>query len=282
MQWSRRARLFGIRLLVCLVLAGAGYAAVFGLRTAAKPVILTPPQKLAELRAALDETYLAGNSLASFKQSDGTAFQALDDLRLQFEKSTNRLRASLSAAPADAVAPLKPAITNVLNQAQLASQSYRASNAVLTQIINYNPSANLDTPALANDPGTLAARASAAQKGLLKAAADQTTVAAGSTGLSVQNNNGPALIVNDPTRTLLRAEAACFGQLSTQASARQTTAMTQTRSQCVADYPALRRQAIQNITQSAWGNDYQSFTHGSVPPLLRQLDALIKTSSGVR
>ena len=281
MKWSRHARLFGIRLAVCLVLAGAGYIVVFGLRSAAKPVSLTPPQKLAELRAALDETYLAGNSLVSFKQSDGAAFRSLDDLRLQFEKATNRLRTSLSAAPAE-TAPFRPAIATVLDRAQLASQSYRASNGVLTQIINYNPSANLGAPALASDLTKLAARAEAAQKGLLKAAADQTTVAANSSGLSVQDNNGPALLVSDATRTLLSAEAACFGQLSTQASAQMAAAVALTRSQCINDYPALRLQTITNVTQSAWGGDYQSFTHSTVPLILRQLDALIKTNTAIR
>ncbi len=277
MQWPRRARLFGIRLAICLVLLGAAYIALFGLRPVAKPALITPTQKLASLRAALDESYLAGNSLAGFSQSDGAAFQSLDNSRLQFEKATNRLQTALSAAPPATIAPFKPALVTVIDRSHQATQSYRAHFAVLAQPISYNPSADLGALALDTDFSKVATRASAAQKGLLKAADNQTTVTATASGLSVQNENGPASLLEQTTRTVLRAEAACLGQLSAQASAQQTVAATQTRAQCIDGYPALRLAAIQNVTQTAWSSDYQSYMQRTVPALLRQLDQLIKS-----
>jgi len=277
MKWSGRARKFGIRFVVCLVVLGGVYIAVFGLKPAPKPALVSPTQKLAALRSALEETYLAGNSLADWQQSDGTAAESLDNLRSQFETATNRMQTAFKDTPAGTVTPIKPTIEAVIDRARKASQSYRASNTVLTKTINYNPSTDIGTLPLDTSLAKLAARAAAAQKGLLKAANSQATVAATVSGLSVQNNNGPALLVEPATQAALRTEADCLGQLSDQATAGAAVAAAQTRSQCIGAYPALRRAAIQNITRPAWGGDYHDFAQRTVPPLLRQLDQLIKS-----
>lgn len=277
MQWPRSARLFGIRLGICLVFFGAVYVAIFGLRPSPNPTQIAPPQKLASLRSALDENYLAGTSLARFKQSDASAFQSLDTSRSQFEKATNQLQTTFSVAPPETIAPFKQTIAMIIDRAQQATRSYRASNAVLGQIISYNPSADLAVFSLDTDSAKVAARAGATQKGLLKAADSPATVTAAANGLSVQSENGPALLVQLVTRAALRNEAACFGQLNTQASAKQTAAATQTRQQCIDGYPALRLLAIQDVTQGAWGGEYQNYMQRTVPTLLRQLDTLIKT-----
>ncbi len=276
MKWSRSAKLFGIRFGICLVLIGAAYVAVFGLHPAAKPAPVSSQQKLASLRAALDETYIAGTALANFKQSDATAFESLDNSRSQFEAATKRLQTALLTAPPAEVVLYRSNLNAIVARAQQATKSYRASNTVLTQIISYNPSVDMGQLSFQTDLAKIAARASSAQKGLQKVADNQTTGAAGAMGLSVQSENGPALLVFDQTRAALRSEAACFEQLSVQAGAGYMAAAELSRGQCLHDYPALRLLAIQNVTQSSWGGDYQTTTQRLIPPLLSALDQLIK------
>lgn len=273
MKWSHSAKLFGIRFGLCLVLIGAAYVAIFGLHPVIKPAPASSQQKLASLRAALDETYIAGTALANFKQSDATAFESLDNSRSQFETATKRLQTALLTAPPAKMALYSSDLNTIVARAQQATESYQASNSVLTQIISYNPSVDMGQLSSQTELAKIAARASAAQKGLQKVADNQT---AGAMGLSVQGENGPALLVFEQTRAALRGEAACFEQLSLQAGAGHRAAAELSRDQCLHDYPALRLLAIQNVTQNSWGGDYQATTQRVIPPLLGSLDQLIK------
>lgn len=278
MKWSRVAKFFGIRFGICLVLIGASYVAIFGIHSKTKPALASSQQKLASLRAALDETYIAGTDLALFKQSDATASESLQNSRSQFDTAMKRLQAALLSTPPAEVAPYKSNLITIVARAQQATESSRAVNIVLTQIISYNPSVDMGQLSFQTDLAKISVRANAAQKGLQKVADNQITVAARASGLSVQGENGPTLLVSEQTKTALRGEAACFGLLSSQAGAGQMAAAELSRGQCLHDYTNLRLLAIQNMTQSSWGGDYQTTTKRMIPPLLRSLDQQIKTN----
>lgn len=278
MKVARGVRQFAIRFGLSLLLVTLLYGAFLVLRPEPKPVAATTPEKLAGLRATLNQVYLAGTSLSTFNQSNAAAFQALDDSRLQFETATNSLADALQQAPAPVSPALRQSIVTSLTAARQATADYKVSYALLGRIVSYDPQVDLGSTDLSRDATVVAGRATAAQQALLKAANDQSTIVTGSNGLSVQATDGPALLVNEITRSALRAAASCFEDLNRQLTADQLSVAASTRARCTQDYPTVRLLAASNITGNAWSTRYQTQAQASTPALLRQLDVLIKTA----
>ena len=263
-------RQFGVRFAVCLVLLGTGYLIIFGLPGKSHNKPATPPQKLATLKAALNESYLAANALASFHQNDAKTFITLDSLTSAYQSSTNRLFDTLKAAPKQLSSTAREKIATVADrQKQLASDT-AARLKYFNQVISYDPSEDLGDINPVTETQELLKRATAAQNGFKKST---KPVAATNDSLKVDASAGG--LADQVTKQALVKQADCFGQLASQLEARQTDQATRTRSRCIIEYPQVRQLVIKNIV-AAFTPEQQKYLQATVPPLLRELDGLIE------
>lgn len=273
---------FGIRLLVCLIVVGGAY---FGYRQLfpEPPPLATPYGKLAALRSALDQIYLSQTAITNFSKSgasDASAFHALDDMRLQFERSTADLQTASTSTASLLSDHDTQTVKTILAKARSASAIYKSSYGALGQVISYDPVADMGSIDMTHNSAKLTTRAAAAQKGLLKAANNPVTAAdiAASSSLSVQSDNGPAPLISPDTKAIVLSQASCFARLVEEVSARQEPSAAATRQDCINSYAKVRQAAVQNVIANSWGPSYQNFTNDTIPPLLRQLDNRIKTA----
>jgi hypothetical protein len=239
-----------LRLLICTALLGGLYLLVFGWpKTATRP--LNDTQKLADVRAALDETYVATQQLNGFHVIDATASDQLNSQVGQFNHAVDHLKQALAAAPTSLPPETRSTVDSLLKRDKAAADAYTAHYQPFAQVIEYNPAADL--PAVnSSTTKSVAERATAAKKGLTKAADNQ--------------------LVTPDIRQALQLEADCFDRLAKTTTADQ-------RNQCVSAYPALRLQIIQSAIRPAWGDDYAAYVKQTVPPLLKRLDSLVRAQS---
>ena len=278
MKWQRALRQFGLRFAISLVILGGVYLAIFGWPVHHKRA-LTAVDKIAALRAKLDESYIYGNTLANFSESSVVAYNDLLQLTSAFSDASSSLATGLKTAPGTVSPSLKTAIQSQIGVQQQAEASFKAISTVLSHVASYDPSTDLGAPALASDMTKIASRASAAQNGLKTAANSQAsaanTSAGSSSSLSVGSDNN-SLLVSADTRQALLTEADCFGTVASQATAKQKDQTSNTIKRCVAAYPSVLKQVIQNIVQLSFGGSYQQTTQQTVPDLLKQLNKLIE------
>jgi hypothetical protein len=245
------------RFAACLAVLGVVYLLLFGLPKAASKQPVTDKQKLADIRSAVDEAYITGQQLNTFKVDDSTAFDQLNNQINGFRQAQTHLKQSLTSAPPSLPQQSRKTIAELIKRNQSAIDDYAKSYPGVSQVIEYNP-AN-DLPSLnATNSKLVADRAAAAQKGLIKAANQSTS---------------PEL------KQALQVEADCFEKLTKDLTSQQLSSTTLTRQQCVNDYPALRLKVIQSVLQTAWGGDYTAYAKQTIPPLLKRLDELIKAQS---
>jgi hypothetical protein len=277
MEWRTAAQRFGVRFAICLLVLGTAYLAIFGLKPTSHNIPITASQKVAALRAGLDETYIVGNDLAGFKESDSVAANTLGSMFSQYQNAYTSLQTALSKAPGEVTAVTRSSVRSILTRQKQAINTYQVAGKVLSQIITYEPSTDLGSLDANKNTADLTARATAAQQGLTHAANDTTPSANSGTGsLSVQSADSSNLIVSGATKKALLTEAGCFGQITTQLNAHQITQAVSTRSHCINAYPALRLQVAQNITQPAFGGVYQNYMGKTVPSLLETLNKLAR------
>jgi hypothetical protein len=245
------------RLVACLAVLGVVYLLAFSHPKAASKRPVTDKQKLADIRAAVDETFIAAQQLNSFKVDDSTAFDQLNSQINGFRQALNHLKQSINTAPPSLPQQSRSTIADLIKRDQTAIDVYAKLYPNQSQVLQYNP-AN-DLPALSATTNKLVSeRAAAAQKGLAKAATQSPS---------------PEI------KQALKVEADCFDKLSKDLSSQQLSSTTLTRQQCINDYPALRLKVIQSLLQPAWGGDYAAYAKQTVPPLLNRLDGLVKAQS---
>jgi hypothetical protein len=269
-------RQFGLRIALCVVVVGGLYLIVHGVHRHQQNASASAIQELAAMRASLDENYIAGTSLHSFKRSDVQAYLALNDLFGQYKSSNDSLVKQLKS-PSKLLTPAqKNQFATIASRQQQSRSELEARLKILSQIIQYDPGQDLKG-SIDSKASILAGRARAAQRGLNKAASDQTA-SSSSGSLNVDNENGPSLLVTSTTKAALVQQAGCFGRLAEELDG-HIPAATATRSQCVSGYPAVRALALQNIITPVFDKNYQAYTESNIPSLLRQLDATIKAQN---
>lgn len=270
-NWRQPLKGFGIRFAISLVVLGGVYLLIFGWPgTHKRP--LTPAGKIAAIRSALDETYLAASNLASFDESSPVAAYDLAQVYSQFQVGDKDLQEALKAAPPQVSPDLRKAIQKVLDLQQGAMAEYQSRSTALGKIAAYDPSSDLAAPSVTKSVSVTAQRANAAQKGLEAVA--EAKAGGGASGLGV--TTAGEQMVGASTKELLQKEAACFGTLAKQASAKDVTGLQKSRAACIAAYPALRRTVIHDIARPAFAGDYQKTMQTTIPPLLTKLDDLLK------
>jgi hypothetical protein len=269
-------RQFGWRLLVSLVVIGGIYLTVHGLHRHQQQHSSSAKQQLAALRASLDENYIAGSSLHTFKRSDVLAYVALNNLFEEFKKSSDTLHKQLQTDPKLLSPASRQQLQAIVSRQQQAGDALSARLSILSQVIQYDPGTDL-RGSVDSQAAILAGRARAAARGLDKAANDQT--ASSSTGsLNVGGANGPTLLIAPATKTALQQSIDCFNRLGQQLDSHNP-ATTATRTQCASSYPAMRGVAVQNVVRPVFDDEYQSYMQSIVPRLLRQLDATIRAQA---
>ncbi|HXR50497.1 MAG TPA: hypothetical protein VN778_05740 [Verrucomicrobiae bacterium] len=274
MQHRKLLASFLWRFAVCLTAISLLYLLVFGLPKKAAKRSSTNTQRLASIRAALDETYIAGRSLATLHQTDASAYEALNDLHDEYQTAAADLAKAVQQSPATLTSGEQAALQAIVSRNQQASASYTSTYAVLNQVVRYNPSDDLNLP-LNSAATEVAARASAAQRGLTKAATPAPVkMATGNSGVQT----GIPASFDSTLQAALQAEAQCFGQLASRLNAAHTLAAAgQTRTACLQTYPALRLEALQAVTGAAFTQEYQDYLDQTVPPLLKQMDSQIRS-----
>lgn len=254
---------------------GVVYVVVFGLPARSHNKPLTVSGKISSIRTLLDETYLIGNSLAGFDQNNQVTYSSLGSLQSRLQTDNDALKKALEHAPGELGQNLGDQIETVVSRQDAAIKTMDRRYTLLLKTIEYDPAADLGRLDAAKDTEKLSERAVAARDSLKKTAEDTTPISTNSK-LSVEGNSGTPLLFNSVTRDMLQAEADCLGKIADQLAAKHYPEASTTGESCIAGYPKVRRQAVENVLQSVTDKDYRQYLKTTVPPLLRQLDALIK------
>ncbi len=230
----------------------------------------TDSQKRAALYASIDQTYLLGSQIASYSDHSPLASDNLNALASQFdtslaETSTALSRVSNKQFPASKRSQVQQFVTTQ----QHAMSSFTAARAILIKPLAYDPSHDIGLLDTRRDTNKLAARSLAAQKGLLEAARNKSSVAVNSGALVAQNSQVSSSIIASDTARQLSAESDCFGRLALELSARQLDKATDTRAVCIREYPSLRSIIIQNIQDVSFNAQSISDTKSTVQSLLK-------------
>lgn len=254
---------FGIRLAICLFVLGGIYIAIFGLKPASHKVPVTDSEKRAYLRSAVAESSLASSDVAAFKERSPLAYNDMSVLRSRLSTTNAKLQDALQRAPTSVSAGQRKNASSILAGQQKVATNLLTGIDVLGQVVQYDPATDL-TP-VASKADQLAARATAAAKGLTKAANSQTLASSNDSGLAVSSN---ALLVPDNLKQLLLSNAACFSQVAAEATANKLDQAVKIQQACTANYPALRQAAVATITSSSVNNDYLQSLKTLSAPLL--------------
>jgi hypothetical protein len=241
---------FGVRLVICVAILGGLYGAwwlAFG-----RSHNLTPSQKIAALRAAIDNSYIADGDLASFSENNAASSYDLDSLTAALQADLDQVQKRLKAAPPKVNQQLRQTIQAYVSQEQSALSAYRSASNIFGRAIAYDPQTDLG-----NAGAKLAERATAAQKGLQTAANGGEA----SSGLTATGSG----LIGAVAETALQNSATCFGKLASDASQLQT---------CIKQYPATRQAAIANLLADSFSAAHRQQLAQTVPALLASLDKL--------
>jgi hypothetical protein len=218
--------------------------AVFGLYTRSKRV-QAPNSSLPALRSATGQVILGAQSLQNL---DGTS-----DSSPQFIASLVTSQSSSLKSANDILKKqskkLSPEVTSQLNTA-LAEQQQLLDELggrykILGKAIAYNPSLDLGNLDPVNNTDTLQQRAQAAHDNLNKLA--QTPSFSFKSEKGSINTSGN-YVPTDATYDVLSKAASCFGQLSEAVKTKNASQINETRSQCIRNYPTIRKQLVTELT----------------------------------
>lgn len=272
------ARRFAVRFAVSLVVLGGLYVTVVGFTPRSHNKPQTPNQQLASLRSQLDSILITTASLARFHQSDAVAYANLSQLTAGLQSASNSVQGLLHKNPRLLTATENDDILRLTTEVKHADQRYQKAQAVFSRVLRYDPSSDLGKQSVSSAGNLIKDRANAAAKGLRAAAGDATSVAATGGELSVGTVNDNAQLVTPAAREALANAAQCFESVANQLASNQPAQADATRSNCIKDYPQLRSVVAGNLLTFAYGPSYQQSIQQRIPPLLKQLDARIKTT----
>ncbi len=264
-----RARRFGLRLLVSLLALAIIYGGAVALYQHGRHRV-SPSQKLAILRAGLDQTVLAGGHLSAFSDNNSIAGTTLSQEFNTYQVNVTNLQTKLSATPLNQLrSGQRRSAQAIIDLQNRAIASYKTAYKALAQPLSYDPYTDLGNLSISKDSSKLITRARAAQKGLTSNVSG--TVAATSGSLAAQASQAPTNVATSQTQELFATSASCFGSLADQVMAKQDNASL-TRQRCLQTYPALRAQIIHNILELSFSQQYFNDTQNAALPLLKQLD----------
>ncbi|HVW23685.1 MAG TPA: hypothetical protein VHB51_04365 [Candidatus Saccharimonadales bacterium] len=253
-MFSRRSlQQFGLRFIVCVLVLGGLYLAIFGWHPHRHQLPNTPQAKIVRLRTALDQTYIDSSNITSFKQNDPASYALLNSLIGKLQSDVKSLAADLQAAPGKVPTADKAQIKAVIDQEKGGVAALQARYSLLNQVIAYDPQADLGNLDLGSDNAKVVSRAAAAAKGLQ----------------AVANSHGGLVTADD--KSAINKAAGCFSQLASQLKAGSGSQAADTRATCISDYPLARQAAIANVIQGGLPDTYQNYLKQHIPPLLIEL-----------
>ena len=259
----------GFRFIICLLIIGVPYAVYVGVSYRSRAT--TPLQKVAALRASLDQTYLAADQLTHFSDSSTVAASGLNQQYVTVQASLKSLSEHLDQTPAQVITPVqRTAVRSYGDAVGSALSTYKINYVLFAEPLGYDPVKDIGSLNLKTESTKALTRAKAAQKGLHADAL--RTLGASSSGLSAQSNQKNDTVLSTESQRRLESMSDCFGKLAAQLSAQAIPVAESIRASCIADYPALRSQMIQNLIDTTYRKDYFQSAQSSVPPLLKQLD----------
>ena len=262
----------GFRFIICLLIIGVPYAAVVGVMH--RKHAITPQQKVASLRASLDQTYLAADQLIHFSESSTVATSELNQQYGALQASSDSLSRRLNQTPSAVITPKQRTLIRSYSDAvNSALAAYKLNYALFAEPLSYDPVIDIGALNLKTETTKALTRAKAAQKGLHIDA--QRTLGTASSGLTAQSDQKNASVLSPENQRRLENMSDCFGKLSAQLSAKTIPAAETVRATCISDYPALRAQLIQNLLDTTYRKDYFQSAQSSVLPILKQLDSTI-------
>jgi hypothetical protein len=274
MNWRKLIRRFGLRFAISFAILSLGYLALFGWpATSSKRTPVTATEKIAALRAALNQTLIASGYLNNFSDNSIVASHTLANQVTQLTSANQATQIALKAAPRQLESETRREIQAILGRHEQAIQLYQGVNATLSKAISYDPQTDLGKLDLTKDGDKLVQRARAAQEGLKKTAS-ATSAPNSSAGLNVQRT-ATAPPISDKTRQALQGEIDCLDQLAQ--PNKDVEAAQRLRLRCINDYATLRSLAVADVTTVAFPQEYQATMKRSTLPILRQLDRLLKT-----
>lgn len=266
MNWRRLLRDFGVRFAISFVVLGGLYLLTFGVPGHKKP--LTKSQKVAGLRSSLTEVVIIGHEIASYKGSSTLAASDLSTFATQLQTAGSGLEKSISSAPATVTPALKANIRAIGYKSTSAQKLLTDHLTILQHVLAYDPSTDLGGLDITADAEKVRTRADAAAGGL-------TTALNGPSQAATNQNSGVSTVaaLSDDLTAKLNDEISCIKNLKSLLDAKDYVKARDTRHNCIASYPALRKAAIIDVIAPFQGS-YDSDLKASVTPLLKQLDTL--------
>lgn len=276
MKWQNGARQFGLRFAICFVVLGILYALSLGIRGGSHNPPATRGEKLAAVRSALNQSYLASDSLQTFRQNDPLSYYYLNQSISHLTTSNEKLGEALKEASKELSPDTRARLETVLTRQQRSASLAAAGYSQLSRVITYDPTDDLGTLTLPTEIDKLTRRAKAAQDGTQKATTTEVSANSSSSDLQVERNTAQASKISSATRKSLLSLSGCFGRLAAELQANQLTAATETRSNCTKDYPKVRALAIHDIIGSSFDAQQEPETKQLVTQLVKELDAAIE------
>jgi hypothetical protein len=275
--WNKQdlsaAQRFGLRFLVSFVVLGALYCAVFGIPHFTRHRPATVKQKFASVQAAINQSAITSASMADFQENSAVSYDTLGNLINELRNNTKDITKARLALGNHLPAAESNAIQTITAKQAAAIKALDARNALLSIVMAYDPATDFGNIDLHTGATKVATRAAAAQNGLrtvIQNSGKQPTEG----GLAVDGVDGAPALLNPGLQTALETEAACLGQLASQASAGQFDQAATSRASCMAAYPELRHKAMRATIDGAISSDYQEYLKRTIPPLLKKLSNL--------
>jgi hypothetical protein len=218
--------------------------AVFGLYTRSKRV-QAPNSSLPALRSATGQVILAAQSLQSIDGTSDTSPQFIASLVSSQSTSLQSAKDILKKQSKKLSPEVTSQLSAVLTGQQQLLDELGGRYKILGKAISYNPSLDLGNLDPVNNADTLQQRAQAAHDNLNKLA--QTPSFSFKSEKGSINTSGN-YVPTDATYDVLAKAASCFGQLSEAVKTKNTAQINETRSQCIRNYPAIRKQLVTELT----------------------------------
>lgn len=272
-QDMRAVKRFGLRFLISFIVLSTLYVTAFGVPRFTKHQPATLKQKFAALQAAINQSAITSATLANFQENSPVSYDTLGTLINELRNNSKDITKARLVLGKHMPEPESNTVQTVTAKQSAAVKALDTRNALLSIVMAYDPATDLGSIDLSKDATKVATRAAAAQNGLQSVIQTSGKQPAQDT-LAVGGVDGAPALLTPELQTALQTEAACLGQLASQASAGQLGQAAATRTTCAAAYPELRHMALRATIDGAINTEYQQYLKNTVPPLLKRLSSL--------
>lgn len=250
---------FVLRLAVALVIIGGLYWLFIGYPSHRNQTKQLPDHNLYELRAALNENYLAVSGLSQIDSQKPSSGEHLKSLRDQVDKTAGIIEKLANEAPASTSGEIVASSTQLAKDEKDTIKQFDSKFGSYEKALSYNPSDDLGELDIVADKDKLATRASDTKNALEQIANKQS---------------GELRIIDKkPVSEVILAASNCFDTLSQQLPANSAEAQA-TRQRCIDEYRQVRKVIVEDMASGF--NQNNDSTTSKIHTIIEKVDSSLK------